>query len=146
MKKILSLAVAGILLFSSVAIAQTATKTAAKAVKKFDGNDWLALSKRARANAVTSYIAAAKQQGITIKKTPVFYAKRLDTYYINEKVRTEPVEKVLKTLMIMEYDWSQPGQSKEELAKTWLGDDIYKKNKERLSRAVSFTGSISSTF
>ena len=134
MKKILCLAVVGIFMSAPLAIAQTKTAAPVKAQKSFDGNDWLSLSKRDRANAVTNYIAAAKKQGILIKKTPVFYARKLDTFYINEKVRREPVEKILKTLIIMEYDWSQSGRSKDELARSWLGDDVYKKNKERLSK------------
>lgn len=102
--------------------------------KAFDGNNWLSLSKRERVQAVTNYIAAAKKSGITIKKTPVFYCKRLDGYYADEKARGEPVEKVLKTSMIMEYDWSVAGKSKDDIARQWLGDDVYKKNKDRLSK------------
>jgi hypothetical protein len=126
--KSLICAVIAVMLVSSLAFAETAAK-------KFDGNNWLALSKRDRAGAVTAYINAAKSKGIVIKNTPIFYAKKLDAFYARENMRTQPVENVLKTTMVMEYDWLAPGKTKDEIAKQWLGPDLYEKNKERRSKA-----------
>lgn len=130
MKKIVSLTAAGIFLFTSLAFGQAAP--AAK--NSFAGNEWLSLSKRDRVDVITSFISSAKKKGITIKNSPVFYAKKLDSFYTNDKNRDKQVSTTLKTLMIMEYDWSEPGKNKETLAKEWLGDDLYNKNKERLSK------------
>ena len=123
-------AVIAIMLCSSLAFAETAAKTE----KKFDGNSWLALSKRDRASAVSGYITAAKQKGITIKNTPIYYAKQLDSFYAREELRSQPVENVLKTRMVMEYDWQEKGKTKDQIAKDWLDDDTYQKNKKRLNK------------
>jgi hypothetical protein len=134
MKKITACVTLAIIMLCGAAVsAQTAAKTSAAAPKKFDGNNWLALSKRDRAEAITSFISEAKKKNITIKKSAVSYARKLDNYYVSESRRSEPVDKVLQTLMIMEYDFAVPGKNKDDLARTELGDDLYKKNKERLS-------------
>ena len=130
MKKLIGLAVTGIFIFSSLAFGQGASGS-----NQFSGNDWLSLSKRERVNIITSFIEAAHEKGISIKKTPVFYAKKLDSFYIKEANRDKQLGNTLKTLMIMEYDWAESGKSKDALAKEWLGDDLYQKNKDRRSKA-----------
>ena len=128
MKKFLCAVTAILILSGSFAHAQSAPKSTAEP-KKFDGNSWLMLSKRERANAVTAYIQEAKQRNIKIKISSTFYARKLDRFYAREALRSEPVEKVLKTAIVMEYDWAVPGKSKDEIAKSWLGEDLYTKNK-----------------
>ncbi len=122
------------ILSASASFAQTAAKAPAPASKKFDGNSWLALSKRDRVEAISAYISEAKKKSIVIKKSAVSYAKKLDNYYAKESQRPEPVEKVLQTLMIMEYDFAVPGKNKDDMAREALGDELYKKNKERLAK------------
>jgi hypothetical protein len=128
------IALATIILCASTCFAQTAASTTASATKKFDGNSWMALSKRDRVEAIKSFVEAAKKKNIVIKKSAVSYAKKLDNYYISESRRSEPVDKVLQTLMIMEYDFAVPGKNKDDLARAELGEDLYKKNKERLAK------------
>jgi len=98
----------------------------------FTGNVWLRMSKSARLNAVKTYIASAKKDGVTIKKQPVFYCKKLDRFYEERpELVNEPVSKVLKTTIIIQYDWSESGVDKDKLAKEWLGEDLYQANKKR---------------
>jgi hypothetical protein len=133
-KMIASITLAVIIFCSFSGYSQALDGQVVSDAKKFDGNSWLALSKKDRASAISSYIAEAKKKKIVIKKSPVSYAKRLDNYYINESRRSESVDKVLQTLMIMEYDFAVPGKNKDDLARSELGEDLYKKNKERLSK------------
>jgi len=99
----------------------------------FTGNDYLKLSKKDRVSTVSNLISGAKKGGVAIKKTPVFYCKALDNAYAKQpKIKGEPLITILKTLMIMEYDWDQKGVDKEKLARDWLGDSSYKANKTRL--------------
>ncbi len=128
MKKIFGAVVSGVFLFTSLSFAQTASDT-----KVFNGDNWLSMSKRDRVAVIKSFVSSASKKGITIKKSAVFYARKLDNLYSKEDARKEQVANTLKTFMIMEYDWAEPGISKEENAKKWLGDDLYKKNKERIA-------------
>ena len=126
MKKILSLAVV-ILFVSSCVFAQSA--------KEPTGNDYLAMTKNVRAQTVSSLINDAKKGGVTIKQTPVSYCKRLDRLYEKHPdMKSKQLATVLKTLIIMEYDWDQKGVDKDQLARQYLGENLYQKNKARLSK------------
>ena len=101
----------------------------------FTGQDYLKLSKRQRVDIVTSYINDAKEGGVVIKNKPVFYCRKLDAFYDKHNdMKKESLPIVLKTLVIMEYDWQQKGVDKDKLAKEWLGDDLYTANKTRLEK------------
>lgn len=101
----------------------------------FNGNDYLKLSKRQRVSTVSDLIQGAKKGGVIVKKDPVFYCRGLDSLYAkNPKMKSEPLVTVLKTLIIMEYDWDQKGVDKEKLARDWLGETSYKANKSRLAK------------
>lgn len=101
--------------------------------KQFTGDDWLRLTKRQRVETVTSFIQSARAKGIVIKKAPLFYGQQLDAFYEEHpSLSSEPVAVVLKTIMIMEYDWAVKGLDKDALARKWLGEELYKKNKARL--------------
>ncbi|MDD5496574.1 MAG: hypothetical protein PHP46_05690 [Candidatus Omnitrophica bacterium] len=129
MKRSIALAIIAL----GVIVSFNASAATGSAEKKFTGEDWLRLSKRERLALVTSFIDNGKKKGVTVKKSPVFYAQRLDTFYEgNSNFGKEDVGKTLKTFMIMEYDWSVRGVDKDTLARDWLGEDLYKKNKERL--------------
>lgn len=113
-------------LFASAAFAQNAAN-------QFTGNDYLSTSKQNRIQSVTSLISDARQGGVTIKQSPVSYCMKLDSFYgKHPDMKNQPLAVVLKTLIVMEYDWSQKGVDKEQLAKEWLGDKIYQENKTRL--------------
>lgn len=102
---------------------------------KFTGQDYLKLSKRQRVKMVTSYIQAAKANGVTIKQSPVFYCKKLDSSYASRPdLSKEGLDHVLKTMIIMEYDWTEKGVDKEKLARDWLGEESYQSNKARLGK------------
>ena len=116
-----------VLLVVSPVLAQTAAQPT--------GNNYLSMPKQTRVQVVTSLINDAKRGGVTIKQTPVSYCRRLDKVYAKHPdMKPQPLATVLKTLIIMEYDWSQPGVDKDQLAKQWLGDKLYQSNKARLSK------------
>jgi len=99
------------------------------------GKDYLKLAKRQRLEAVGDLIFDAKRGGITIKKAPIFYCEKLDAFYRkNPNMTKEPLAVVVKTLIIMEYDWQQKGVDKDKLACEWLGEESYKANKARLRK------------
>lgn len=100
---------------------------------EFTGSDYLKLSKRQRIDLVSDFIKDAKRSGVTIRQSPVFYCRRLDAFYTKQQhLKKEAFVMVLKTLIIMEYDWQQKGVDKEKLAREWLGDESYQANKRRL--------------
>lgn len=97
------------------------------------GDDYLKMSKRQRSETISALIKGAKQDGVVIKKSAIFYCKALDAFYARHPNMTkQPLPTVLKTRVIMEYDWDQKGVDKDKLAKDWLGEEHYKKNKARL--------------
>ena len=103
--------------------------------KELTGNDYLKLSKKDRVAAVTSLINGAKSGGVTIKQSPVQYCKKLDAFYAKHPdMRGQQLATVLKTLIIMEYDWQEKGVDKDALARQWLGDKIYAQNKARFQK------------
>lgn len=103
--------------------------------KPLTGNDYLKLNKSDRFKLVTSFINDVKKEGVTISKGATFYCKKLDSLYARKpNLLTEPAWKVLKTSMIMEYDWKVKGVDSDTLAKEWLGEKLYNKNKERRSK------------
>lgn len=109
---------------SSVAFAQ------AKAVT---GNDWLKVNNKTRLQLVANFLQEVKKQGVTVSKDALFYSKKLDSLYAKKPVLlSEPVWKVLKTAIIMEYDWKEKGINQDVVAKNWLGEKLYNKWKERL--------------
>lgn len=115
---------AGIMLIAACAFAAEAAIT---------GNNYMKMPKRQRVSTVSGLISGAKTGGVTVKKTPVFYCKALDAFYAKHTNMTkQPLAIVLKTLIIMEYDWSEKGVDKDVLAKQWLGDASYKANRNRL--------------
>lgn len=103
--------------------------------QKVTGYDYLKLSKRQRVILIDNFKANARKEGVMIKKETVFYCKGLDSFYAKHPdMQKEPLASVLKTLIVMEYDWSQKGMDKDALAKQWLGEDLYKTNKARLNK------------
>lgn len=98
------------------------------------GNDYLSFSKRKRVRVVNSYIMDAKRDGgVIIRKDPISYCRKLDSFYAKSpNMTSEPLPVILRKLIIMEYDWQQKGVDKDKLAQETLGDEVYKANKKRL--------------
>ena len=98
----------------------------------FNGNDQEKMKNARKVEEVKVFIKALRSQGVIVKLDPVYYCKRLDRLYLKHpNLRKEEVAKTLKTLMIMEYDWEEKGVDKDALAKEWLGEELYNKNKTR---------------
>jgi len=99
----------------------------------FSGQYYLNLFYKQRVEAITSFIEHGKDRGITISKGPVFYCRKLDTFYAKHPdFAKETLFVTLKTLIIMEYDWNKKGLDKDLLARKWLGEELYQTNKFRL--------------
>ncbi|MFA6609845.1 MAG: hypothetical protein WCT15_03250, partial [Candidatus Omnitrophota bacterium] len=102
---------------------------------QFTGNEWFKLNKAARVKSITTSIRTGGERGIIIKKSPKFYSARIDAFYkAHPDLMKEPVAAVLKTLIVMEYDWEQEGVDKDALAKKILGEELYLENKTRLGK------------
>ncbi|MDD5428537.1 MAG: hypothetical protein PHI58_04795 [Candidatus Omnitrophica bacterium] len=98
----------------------------------FTGNDWMKLSNAKKVAEVKAFISDVRSQGIVVKGDPVEYAKRLDRVYKKHPdLLAKEVAKTLKTVMIMDYDWEIKGMNKDTIAKQWLGEELYNKNKLR---------------
>lgn len=103
--------------------------------KPVTGNDWLKVNKKARAQLVTNFLQEAKKQGVSISKDATFYCKKLDSLYTKKpNLLGEPVWKVLKTAIIMEYDWKEKGIDQDTIAKEWLGEKLYNKWTEKRAK------------
>lgn len=122
MKKILA-SILILVFFAGMALAQSNPIT---------GNDWLKLNKKQRVQIVSDFIKTMRKEGVTISNSPAYYCQKLDALYIRKpNLKNEPAWRVLKTNMIMEYDWKVRGQSQDSIAREWLGEDLYRKNKAR---------------
>ncbi len=100
------------------------------------GNGYLARANIGRVQAVTSLIDGAKEGGVTIKHTPVSYCRKLDQFYDKHPdLKSRELAIVLKTLIVMEYDWSQKGVDKDQLARQYLGEKLYQENRARLKKS-----------
>jgi len=125
MRKIV-IALSIVILFTTLAFAQA---------KSVTGSDWLRVDKKTRTQLVANFIQDVKKEGVIISKDATFYCQRLDKLYARKpNLLNEPVWKVLKTSMIMEYDWKEKGVDQDKLAKEWLGEKLYNKNKERRAK------------
>lgn len=103
--------------------------------KTFTGKEWLTLTKKDRIKLVSDFITGVKKDGVIIAKSAAYYCQRMDTFYEkNPDVLKEPAGKILKTLMIMEYDWKIKGADSDTVAKSWLSEKLYKDNKTRLDK------------
>ncbi len=99
------------------------------------GSEYLSMQNAGRVQTVTALINGAKQGGVTIKQTPVSYCKKLDAFYVKHPdMKKQSLAVVLKTLIIMEYDWSQKVVDKDALARQFLGEKLYQENKVRLKK------------
>lgn len=117
----------------SVCVSTIAFAKANAAAPNFTGKNWTALSNSQKVSEVKAFVKDLKMKGVTVKGAPVAYCKELDNFYAaNPNLKNEEVGKTLKTLMIMKYDWEVKGKDKEAIAKEWLGDELYKKNKARM--------------
>jgi len=125
MKKIIT-ALSITALCAGLAFAQT---------KPVTGNEWLKVNKKTRVQLVVNFIQDVKKQGVAISKDAFFYCDKLDRVYAKKpNLLTEPVWQVLKTAVIMEYDWKVAGKDPDTIAKEFLGEKLYLKNKERRER------------
>lgn len=122
-------------IIAGVIVACIAVAAAEAGAASATGAEYLKLSKRQRVDMVKAYKDQAKKEGVTIKKEPIFYCKSLDAFYRKHPdMKKEPLANVLKTLIVMEYDWDQKGVDKEALARQALGDAAYQANKKRLGK------------
>lgn len=124
-----------IFLIAFILIAPFFFNSKAHGAPLFTGNDWVKLRNVQKVAEVKAYISTLRSQGITVKLDPIFYCKRLDGVYIKHPdLKQKEVAKTLKTAMIMEYDWEEKGIDKDTLAKQWLGEELYEKNKAHRER------------
>lgn len=101
----------------------------------FTGNDWMKLSSARKTAEVKAFIKDVGSQGVIVKGDPAEYSSRLDRVYKKHpNLLAQEVAKTLKTVMIMQYDWEVKGVSKDTIARQWLGEELYNKNKARRSQ------------
>lgn len=131
MKKILSLTVITLLALSVISVVPAPAVTVS--TRQPTGTDYLALSKDGRVRIVTALIDGAKEGGVKIKQTPVTYCRKLDVLYARHPdMKSRDLALTLKTLIVMDYDWTQKGVDKDQLARQFLDESTYQKNKARL--------------
>jgi len=122
-----------LIMLSVVFVAACSSTTFAKQKKVATGESWLKLSDEKKMAVVSSFISRVENKGVVISKDPALYCERMDDFFAKHPdLRKEPAGKILKTLIIMEYDWTEKGVDKEALAKKWLGEDLYNANRKRL--------------
>ncbi|MBF0478266.1 MAG: hypothetical protein HQL26_02165 [Candidatus Omnitrophica bacterium] len=74
-----------------------------------------------------------KQDGVTIKKDPMFYVQTLDSMAEqNPDMFKAPFKELLKIAAVIEYDFDN-GQNKDAMAKAVLGEKGFQQNKQRVN-------------
>jgi hypothetical protein len=82
--------------------------------------------------AVSQHIERYRQEGTVIRKPPEYYAQFITAMGEgNPALLSRPFSELLRLAAIMEYDF-ETGQNKDALARSVLGDDIYRTNRKRL--------------
>lgn len=95
--------------------------------------DYLAMSGKSRVSTVKALIEGAKEGGVKIRQTPISYCRKIDELLVRRPdMKGQSLAVVLKTIIVMDYDWDQKGVDKDQLARQFLGEEGYKKNKARL--------------
>ena len=124
--------------FSTVIISAVAFSLilgAAHAATPFTGNEWVKLKNVQKVAEVKAFINNLSSQGVVVKGDPIEYCRKLDRFYIKHSdMKGQAVARTLKTIIIMQYDWEEKGVDKDALAKQWLGEELYKKNKARRAK------------
>lgn len=90
------------------------------------------MSNKTREYIIKRFINEYRQKGAVISKEPSFYIGFIDNLLLNKTEMMEiPLPAVLQIAAIIEYDFTN-GQDKDAMAKKVLGENAFKKNKERL--------------
>jgi len=98
----------------------------------FTGAGYLALTENKRASLINRFINAGKEERVTIAKGFIFYYEKLrNAYSRHPEIGRERLVDTMTTLIVMEYDWSEPGIDKDTLARQYLGDEVYNANRNR---------------
>lgn len=94
---------------------------------------WIKISDVNYKNLVVSqHIERYRQEGALIRKPAAYYAQFITTMGEgNPALLSRPFSELLRLAAIMEYDFEN-GQNKDALARSVLGDDMYKVNRKRL--------------
>ena len=119
-------------IFSLIIISVFACSSLFAATAIFTGYDWVKLRNADKVEEVKAFIKDLRAQGVVVKGDPIAYCKKLDTFYkTHRNLMNNDTGKILKTIMVMEYDWEEKGIDKDTIARQWLGEELYKKNKAR---------------
>jgi hypothetical protein len=87
---------------------------------------------RIKAVIVSNYIRRFQQEGVAIRKPPLYYAVMINGLTENEPaILRQPFRDILRTVAIIEYDFNN-GQDKDALAASVLGPKAFADNKKRL--------------
>jgi hypothetical protein len=99
-----------------------------------DLSAWEKLSVIDKVRAVDAVMRLFTMQSqVTFTKPPEFYAASIDSAVTSEKMRHLPLDQVLMIIAVMEYDFTQEGKDKDQLAREILGDAMYEQNKARIA-------------
>lgn len=92
----------------------------------------LIMETKAKMLTISKFIDQYHQQGITIGKSPLYYARVIDTMASeNPTMLDQPFEKLLQAVAIIDYDFDN-GIDKDTLAMKLLGEKAFLANKQRL--------------
>lgn len=92
----------------------------------------LMLDDQPKAMTVSRYVDWYAQQGINIRKPPLYYVRIIDSMsQQNPEMLNSPFKDLLKIVAILDYDFDN-GQDNDAMALRILGEEGYWKNKERL--------------
>ena len=97
----------------------------------------LIMETQAKVLTVDRGIHQYQEKGITIAKPPLYYAQMIDGIsQQNPALLKEPLDKLLQFVAIVEYDFDN-GTDKDQLAKKFLGEQVWKSNRHRLGLDVA---------
>ena len=92
----------------------------------------LIIDAQAKVLTMDLYIQIYKTKGISISKPPEYYAQMIDGMsQENPTMLSQPMDKVLQIMAIMEYDFDN-GADKDQMAQKILGEQGWRANRQRL--------------
>ena len=92
---------------------------------------------QAKVLTVDRWIHQYQEKGVTISKPPLYYAQMIDGLsQQNPAMLNQPFDKLLQFMAIVEYDFDN-GTDKDQLAKKFLGEQVWKSNRHRLGLDVA---------
>jgi hypothetical protein len=118
-----------------IAVLLAAPVSFAQGQTAFSLEDWTKLDSAHKAALVRGFIANAKEDKITLHRSPLYYVMQIDTL-IDNSIKNQDAAAIkqslgvtIKTIAMMDCDWDS-GKDRLQEARAFLGDALFEAYKE----------------